>query len=237
VKQFRIFRAPLIKELDMGLSYTVCYCRDGSKCKGRASEKDKFNEAHWGEVRENLKRYLNEPICVPGATGQEPAPEEVESAVTDYMQAIAESRSHHFSGDYAMWHRRRVTTAQALARLSELPSELLSGQGESNQASSAADPQVSVDIDEVTRLVMEMADLLADSYRRAAIELVSSVQSKQDIHIFHHFGLLTDIVAEMHALAIQATAHISTENMLPNDHPHRTAIERRQQSDAATVSP
>jgi hypothetical protein len=214
----------------MGMSYTLCYCTYNKKCKSRVAEdkKEMFDESHWGEVSENIDRYLKEEVCVSGAVDKPYTSKQLGRLLREYVSIVSEGRRAENENPTELTKLlQRVW--MILSSMSAHAREIsLHGTPPSEQQPIELDAQQSGDSarngrDPFVRVAAKFCAALS----RASFELSEANKTKDDFSIFHHSVLVFDSVQEMHRLACEAMGHLSSERMLQKDHPHRQMLERR----------
>lgn len=222
----------------MGISYTFCYCTYNSKCKSRFSEKKEatFDEEHWGEIRDNMSRYLADDVCVPGAEKRVSVPvvvidllnstikhlERIRNAdptnPTECLEALSLAHESVSRISY-LCHQINAAPADKELRLSA------SLQRRSDASPTIAAAQASGDP------FLETAAILINALHRSIYELIESKKTGDSIYIFHHLAIVFDGVQELYRLMVEAMGHIGSERFLPQEHQHYALLEQRWESD------
>lgn len=215
----------------MGLTYTICYCKNGRKCKSRVHEKrdEMFEAPHWEEITTNVRGYLSEEVCVPNAQKNVSVPSDLLKYLNGVVQAIADARSVDESN-----------TAICLKALLSLSSAITNVSAYINQIASGADRRIGGDVSTASLYLdaigpdtdpfVSTAKVLVKGLHRACFELAESKKASDDVYIFHHLGLAYDLFTELNRLSCDAIGHISTERLLAKEHPHVHLLERRWQA-------
>lgn len=219
----------------MGMTYTFCYCTYNRKCKSRLGEKkeETFDPEHWGEIKDNLGRYLAEDVCVPGAEKQVRIPSVAVQLLSSALGSVAVIRATNTTNASECLEALSGATAN-LARIgeicqrlnevspgNELPHSLatLTADEPSLQQAASDDPFV------------QTAAVIVKALHRAIFELMESKRIGDNAYVFHHLALVFDGVQELYRLTAEAMGHIGSERLLPEEHGHNALLERRWQAE------
>lgn len=218
----------------MGLTYTICYCTYNRKCKSRIAEHkaDMFDSSHWGEINENIGRYLAEGICVQDARESLYSSERGYRLLADFMNLVARGRRAENENPLALtelllsaWSTLSQLSAEALkiasAGLSE--DEQIKSVGQTSDLTSGDQTDVAEDP------FVKTAANFCQALERGLFELAEAKRLSDVFSTFHHTTLVFDTIQEMHRLACEAMGHLSSERMLPATHPHMRLLEKRWQ--------
>lgn len=216
----------------MGLTYTFCYCTANRKCKSRShADKNRmaFDSVHWGDIRTNSINYLNEEVCVPGSSNVVKSPTELNILLESFLVTLKDVRTvEEGSADDCLSVMQNAF--KQLSAISSLCSSIVGSQNISkleqeerllnfNKSKIENDPYI------------EVGELIALSCQRATYELIESKNSNDSTYVFHHLGIVLDTVSELYRLVGEASFSLSTENFLPESHPHNALLERRREAD------
>jgi len=215
----------------MGLTYTICYCKNRRKCKSRVHDKreEMFEAPHWDEITSNVRGYLNEEVCVPNAQQSVSVPQALLENLNGVVQAISNARSVDESNT-ALCLQALLDLSSAIANVSAHINRLASG---ADRSTGEGATTANLDLDAVgpdTDPFVSTAKTIVQGLHRACFELAESKKASDEVYIFHHLGLAYDLFTELNRLSCDAIGHISTERLLAKDHPHVQLLERRWQA-------
>lgn len=222
----------------MGISYTICYCTYNKKCKSRFGEKkeDTFDEAHWGEIRDNTKQYLADDVCVPGAEKQVRVPFVVVELLNTTLSSLTKIRSADPTKPEDCL-AALSSAHEAVSRISYLCHQINAAPADkglrlsaSLQRESDASPSVSI-AESSGDPFLETAAILVVALHRSIYELMESKKTGDSVYIFHHLAIVFDTTQELYRLLVEAMGHIGSERFLPQEHQHYGLLEQRWERD------
>jgi len=193
----------------MGMTKTFCYCvSPARRCKVELSEKLSVTEdPHWRDILRNCRTYLAEAPCVPNTDGDAAYHSDVIKGLRQYLSALRRARLPEAKD--APWYLARSTEcADVCVELHRVARGLLAGTP-SDSTAEAALPLADLDgVDDEGGRMLQVAQVLAEAFARASLELESAVHQGMADHVAHHYALLVDVLHEMQALTLAAIGEV-----------------------------
>ena len=221
----------------MGSTVTFCYCRTLT-ANDTFSHRTKLRTAQYGE----LKLYLSEQACVPGATADPSSSFPYVDALVNYYLVLLRSELNDHNGDQG----ESVASMQGLAlvfaelwtessllslSIDALKSHPLSAAADSNGRARLLDEARMQAITSSVRttntiapdrqFTYEFGRLVSSAVVKAFAELEASIKTGDLSITKHHGALLGDLLDDMLDLVqYPYEDHVGSEHSLPDSHPH-----------------
>lgn len=216
----------------MGVTKIACFCKSPTRLCKRGAMPDGascFDQHYWSEVREHMERYLSDGICVPNAATTEKVHRKFHGQLAEFLVQLGEVRN-------ARAPDPRGSSA-ALIKLNQANASILAYAVDLVGGNAGTDAElVDLDIPPVDEedICMSTARILAVAAGRAAHELIESINTHNEFHIFHHHAVLYDIAQHITRLISEAWV-TGSEAYLEDDHPHAMRA-REMDAQAAALS-
>lgn len=219
----------------MGNTKHICYCKGGKGTCKRLSDRDKRLQAteDWATLKSNLDRYMEGDACIGEISAESKkeaaAIQEEASGFSTLLENLTQSR---LSSDHQSTISNMRGVAKSLSTIMAATAQIISADRIANATMENDQEQMAFTdehrfTDKHKASLKELSSLLAKSCDQAMAELAEAVRKGHAGSIIHHTALISDIVYEMLNLSLFPIPQcdVSTEELLPHDHPHRKILE------------
>ncbi|MEP6879140.1 MAG: hypothetical protein ABI865_09850 [Nitrosospira sp.] len=192
-----------------------------------------YEASHWDEITDNIRRYLAEDVCVPGAKTTVSVPITLIKNLNGIVAAIAEARFVDETNATLCLQSLTNLSMRIASILAEI-NKISGGKADTTAVTQSDISNGSLDLEAAgssTDPFINTAKIIVQGLHRAFFELAESNRSGDNVYVFHHLALVYDLFSELNRLSCDAISHISTERLLSKEHPHMQLLERRWQED------
>lgn len=209
----------------MGNTKHICYCRGGKAHCKRLNNRDKMRNAldDWDTLTGNLERYLAGDACV-GEPSEKSNEESggITQATKGFADAVERLADSRLRNDHQQAIVALRSVGEILATVLHGTTRLLAD--ERIKAATSPHALSGQPISSLHRRKLRHAtELLTTACERSVQELAEAVNQQNSGSIIHHTALVSDVIYEMLNIALFPIpqCEVATEELLPEDHPHR----------------